>query len=152
MTCKRTAALAGAPRSPPPAGPPSSPTEPLRSLSLANTGPRPRKAEVRDGAAAALHAWSLGPAAPRTALVLALRARCVARGGARAYELTGSQRARPETRTPSLARAPGRASAARRRAHRDRALLSRSLSRLPPLWAFKQLSDITSQGFFPPSP
>lgn len=51
----------------------------------------------------------------------------------------------PPRRAPQGERAP------RAGAHtRDRALLSRSLSRLPPRWAFKQLSDITSQGFFPP--
>lgn len=139
---------ASLPPSRPPAGPPSFLTPPLPSSSLTHTRPRPREAPLREGTAGAPRSSSLWPAAGRTAPALARGARRTS------TRETGARRARapPGTRTPSLAHAPGRASAARRRAH-PRQSFTISLP-LAPLLAGHSNSFPTSpaKDFFPPSP
>ncbi|XP_020940165.1 uncharacterized protein LOC110259411 [Sus scrofa] len=92
---------------------------------------------------------------PRQAELLeAPRPRCArgAPGGRRAHRAGRArhEHAGPGARLGTALPLPHAPEETERRAHtRYRALLSRALPRLPPRWAFKQLSDITSQGFFP---
>lgn len=146
VQCKHTRALAGARLASLPPGPLlSHRTAPLRSLALSHVRRCRPESQLRDDAAVE----------PRFQVSAATGRTTRSRRGVRAPTSTreaGAHACPGDAHLPPW-RAPRGERAPRAGAHyRDRALLSRSFSRLRPRWAFKHLSDITSQGFFPPSP
>lgn len=100
MTCKRTAALAGAPRSPPPAGPPASLLPPSDSAPfLSHTHP-PAPSGGRTPGRRSCGATRVQRRARRPAHSTGAGSRRAALCNSQAYDRAGGQGARPGTRTP----------------------------------------------------
>lgn len=135
----------------PPAGPPSFLTPPLPSSSLTHPpAPSGGRTPGRHSGSAALVEPRAGRLAHRTGASAGRTAPGDARARARGRLARGRA---PRGRAPPLPRARPGESVRRAPARTPETELYYLVpSRAPPRWAFKQLSDITSQGFFPPSP